>query len=128
MLSLFWVLLVVEQPAVNANRAMTLTILNDVRICFIFVPRCFGLIWFQRSFAYKVFLISSCFVARSSLSCHTFVTLRKTDALELANLTVAARRLTMVTLWLIFTGRTPFMDSRDAQSHPSHGVRSNKQI
>jgi hypothetical protein len=32
MLSLFCVLLVVEQPAVNANRAMTLTMLNDVRI------------------------------------------------------------------------------------------------
>jgi len=34
MLSLFWVLLVVEQPTVNANRAMTLIVLNEFRICF----------------------------------------------------------------------------------------------
>jgi hypothetical protein len=40
MLSLFWVLLVVVQPTVNAKRAMTLTMLNEVRICFIFVPVC----------------------------------------------------------------------------------------
>jgi hypothetical protein len=31
---LFCVLPVVEQPAVNANRAMTLIVLNEVRICF----------------------------------------------------------------------------------------------
>jgi hypothetical protein len=37
MLSLFCVLLVVAQPAVNANRAMTLIMLNEVRICFIFI-------------------------------------------------------------------------------------------
>src|SRR6266436_3217169 len=37
MLSLFCVLLVVAQPTVNANRAMTLIMLNEVRICFIFV-------------------------------------------------------------------------------------------
>src|SRR4026209_1244839 len=37
MLSLFWVLLVVAQPTVNANRAMTLTVLNEVLICFIFL-------------------------------------------------------------------------------------------
>src|SRR5437667_5795523 len=36
MLSLFCVLLVVAQPTVNANRAMTLIISNNVRICFIF--------------------------------------------------------------------------------------------
>src|SRR5207247_8146936 len=47
MLSLFWVLLVVAQPAVNDNRAMTLIALNEVRICFIFlgsfqVCGCFG--------------------------------------------------------------------------------------
>src|SRR6476660_45241 len=35
MLSLFWVLLVVEQPTVNANRAMTAIVLNEVRIRFI---------------------------------------------------------------------------------------------
>jgi len=35
MLSLFCVLLVVAQPAVNANRAMTLIVLNEVRICLI---------------------------------------------------------------------------------------------
>jgi hypothetical protein len=35
MLSLFWVLLVVVQPTVNANRAMTLSMLNEVCICFI---------------------------------------------------------------------------------------------
>jgi hypothetical protein len=38
-LSLFWVLLVVEQPVVNANRAMTPMMVNEVRICFIFVLR-----------------------------------------------------------------------------------------
>src|SRR5436189_2312105 len=37
MLSLFCVLLVVAQPTVNANRAMTLIMLNKVRICFIFI-------------------------------------------------------------------------------------------
>src|SRR6059036_3532847 len=37
MLSLFCVLLVVAQPAVNATRAMTLIMLNEVRICFIFI-------------------------------------------------------------------------------------------
>src|SRR5213078_4251286 len=37
MLSLFWVLLVVAQPTVNANRVMTLITLNEVRICFIFI-------------------------------------------------------------------------------------------
>src|SRR5436190_19362312 len=34
MLSLFWVLLVVAQPTVNANRAITLIALNEVRIWF----------------------------------------------------------------------------------------------
>src|SRR5437879_1376621 len=34
MLSLFWVLLVVAQPTVNANRAVTLIVLNVFRICF----------------------------------------------------------------------------------------------
>src|SRR5437868_3966418 len=33
-LSLFWVLLVVAQPTVNANRAMTLIVLNGSRTCF----------------------------------------------------------------------------------------------
>jgi len=33
MLSLFCVLLVVVQPTVNANRDMTLIMLNEVRIC-----------------------------------------------------------------------------------------------
>src|SRR5438552_7688890 len=37
MLSLFCVLLVVAQPTVNANRAMTLIMLNEVRSCFIFI-------------------------------------------------------------------------------------------
>jgi len=37
MLSLFWVLLVVEQAVVNANRDMTLSILNVIRNCFIFL-------------------------------------------------------------------------------------------
>jgi hypothetical protein len=32
--SLFWVLLVVAQPTVNVNRAMTLIMLNKFRICF----------------------------------------------------------------------------------------------
>jgi len=37
MLSLFCVLLVVAQPTVNATKAMTLIMLNEVRICFIFI-------------------------------------------------------------------------------------------
>jgi hypothetical protein len=37
MLSLFCVLLVVEQPTANANRAMTPIMLNEVCICFIFI-------------------------------------------------------------------------------------------
>jgi len=37
MLSLFCVLLVVAQPTANANRAMTLIMLNESRICFIFI-------------------------------------------------------------------------------------------
>jgi hypothetical protein len=44
MLSLFWVLLVVVQPTVNAKRAMTLIVLNEVRICFIFAS---SLLWFD---------------------------------------------------------------------------------
>jgi hypothetical protein len=44
MLSLFCVLLVVVQPAVNANRATTLIVLNEVRICFIFAS---SLLWFD---------------------------------------------------------------------------------
>src|SRR6201982_696803 len=80
MLSLFCVLAVVAQPTVNADRATTLIVLNEVRICFIFNTRCFGLIWFQRLFGYKAFLIRSSFVSRLSLSCHMFVTLRNTDA------------------------------------------------
>src|ERR1700757_2095654 len=43
MLSLFCVLLVVEQPAVNANRDMTLSILNESRTRFMiswFLPDC----------------------------------------------------------------------------------------
>jgi hypothetical protein len=35
MLSLFWVLLVVAQPTVNANRAMTLIVLNVIGMFFI---------------------------------------------------------------------------------------------
>src|SRR5213079_1151813 len=37
MLSLFCVLPVVAQPTANANRAMTLIVLNEVRICFILI-------------------------------------------------------------------------------------------
>src|SRR4029453_15264711 len=91
MLSLFWVLLVVVQPAVNANRATTLIFLNDVRIFFFFLSPLFCLILFQRSFGYKFFLITSFFVSRLSLSCHMIVTLRNVDALERANLIVAAQ-------------------------------------
>jgi hypothetical protein len=36
--------LVVAQPTVNANRAMTLTMLNEVCICFIFAS---CLLWFD---------------------------------------------------------------------------------
>jgi len=36
MLSLFLVLPVVAQPTINANRAMTLIMLNEFRICFMF--------------------------------------------------------------------------------------------
>src|SRR3954463_4762823 len=35
MLSLFWVLLVVAQPTVNAKRATTLIVLNEICNCFI---------------------------------------------------------------------------------------------
>jgi len=63
---------------------MTPTMLNEVRICFIFASSCFGLIWFQRSFGYKAFLISSSFVSRLSLTCHMIVTLRNANALERA--------------------------------------------
>src|SRR5206468_12884862 len=41
MLSLFCVLPVVAQPTVNANRAMTLIMLNETGICFMFLG------WFQ---------------------------------------------------------------------------------
>jgi len=44
MLSLFCVLLVVEQPTVKANSDMTLIILNEIRICFIFASPLF---WFD---------------------------------------------------------------------------------
>jgi hypothetical protein len=37
MLYLFCVLLVVAQPTVNVTKAMTLIVLNEVRICFIFL-------------------------------------------------------------------------------------------
>src|SRR2546423_390233 len=45
MLSLFCVLLVVAQPTVNANSAMTLITLNEVCICFIFIgPSSFAVV------------------------------------------------------------------------------------
>src|SRR5207248_11107634 len=44
MLSLFCVLLVVAQPTVNANRAMTLIVLNEFRICFIFIGPNFAVV------------------------------------------------------------------------------------
>src|SRR6266516_3217077 len=46
MLSLLWVLVcVVAQPTVSANKAMTLIILNETRICFIFlVPFSFAVV------------------------------------------------------------------------------------
>src|ERR1700758_5054343 len=46
MLSLFCVLLVVAQPAVNATKAMTLIMLNESRICFM-ILLVLGLIEFQ---------------------------------------------------------------------------------
>src|SRR5713101_7639883 len=67
MLSLFCVLPVVEQPTVNANRDMTLIILNDVCICFIFVFVLFWFDWVSTIIVYKVFLISSFFSLRRSL-------------------------------------------------------------
>jgi hypothetical protein len=45
MLSLFWVLLVVVQPAVNAKRATTLMMVNEVGSCFIFIGS--ALFWFD---------------------------------------------------------------------------------
>src|SRR5437763_14653238 len=51
MLSLFCVLLVVAQPTANAIRAMTLIMLNETRICFIFIGR--------SNFAVVVEMISS---------------------------------------------------------------------
>src|SRR4029434_4506865 len=72
MLSLFWVLLVVAQPAVNANRAMMLTMLNEVRICFIFAS---SLLWFDLvSTIIRIQVFFNYF-----LFCFTFVTLLSHD-------------------------------------------------
>ena len=73
MLSLFCVLLVVEQPTVNANRDMTLIILNEVRICFIFI-----LLFFWFDLVSTIVRIQVLF--DQILFCHTFVTLRNADA------------------------------------------------
>src|SRR5258707_13594639 len=54
MLSLFWVLFVVAQPTVNANRAMTLIVLNEFRICFMILGSfqiALFLICYRRPFA-----------------------------------------------------------------------------
>src|SRR5258708_34569032 len=54
MLSLFWVLFVVAQPTVNANRAMMLIVLNEFRICFIILGSfqvALFLICYRRPFA-----------------------------------------------------------------------------
>src|SRR5206468_4230456 len=65
MLSLFWVLLVVAQPTVNANRALTPIMLNEVRICFIFIGSiqfcgCLGDDFIARKeFAQELFQFSS---------------------------------------------------------------------
>src|SRR5437867_97507 len=69
MLSLFWVLLVVAQPTVNANRAMTLIMLNEVRICFIFMGS------FQFWFDFVSTIIRIQVFLNYVLFCFTFVTL-----------------------------------------------------
>jgi len=55
MLSLFCVLLVVLQPTVNANRAMTLSMLNEVCICFIFIGGPFWFDWVSMIFRLQGF-------------------------------------------------------------------------
>jgi hypothetical protein len=68
MLSLFWVLLVVLQPTVNANRATTLIVFNEVRICFILAS---SLLWFDLvSTIIRIQVFFNYF-----LFCFTFVTL-----------------------------------------------------
>jgi hypothetical protein len=62
MLSLFCVLAVVAQPTVNANKDMTLIILNDVRICFIFAS---SLFWFD--------LVSTIIQIQGFLSTNSFL-------------------------------------------------------
>jgi hypothetical protein len=70
MLSLFCVLLVVAQPAVNANRDMTPIILNDVRIRFIFASSLFWfdlvltIIWMQAFFHEIPFCHTFCHIPK----------------------------------------------------------------
>ena len=68
MLSLFCVLLVVLQPADNANRAMTPMTVNVVCIRFIFVGGPFWFDWVSMIIRLQGFLVSSFF-------CFTFVAL-----------------------------------------------------
>jgi hypothetical protein len=64
---------VVAHPAINANRAMTPTMLNEVRICFIFVCPLF---WFDLvSTIVRIQVLFDQILFR-----HTFVTLRNADA------------------------------------------------
>src|SRR4029450_7234205 len=69
MLSLFWVLFVVVQPTVNANRAMTLSMLNEVFICIIFIGS--ALFWFD----WVSMIIRLQGFSNLVLFCFTFVTL-----------------------------------------------------
>src|SRR5712672_1696135 len=88
-----------------------------VSVSFLLVPSRFGSIWFQRSFGYKFFLITSFFVSRLSLSCHPFVTFRNADALD-QRIQASCGRLMSVTLILGFMCRTPCVKARDSHVAP----------
>src|SRR4030095_1242399 len=119
MLSLFWVVLVVVQPAVNANRAMTLTMLNEVRICFIFASSVLWFDWFQRSSGYKCFqLVPFLFHV-----CH-FPKRRRPQTGQSSRAAQDKRAY----LWAWFSWVGLRARSRAMPISPPHGVRHNKQL
>src|SRR6266480_2175721 len=77
-----------------------------------FVPPCFGFIWFQRSFGYKCFLISSVFVH----VCHPLSHVCHFPKRRCAPTGESDRNcasLTRAALMLVFIWRAPFVDTRD---------------
>src|ERR1700741_2693780 len=120
MLSLFWVLFVVEQPTVNANRAMTPITLNEVRICFIFVSFLIRfdlvstIIRIQGFFNYFFFCCT--FVTLLSHVCH-FPKLRRVPTGESDR---SCERLTKLPC-LIFIRRTSFLGLARCPSNLLHG-------